>query len=141
MVGGSKFRNGSYRVRLAARLTLLLFILRAVIPVGYMPDLQALADGGVEIVICTPSGIETIRVGPDGRPIGPSDKKDNGQSATPECPFHAAFAHAFTVPDLAPLTKIARLASVNPAPASEDVPLPPANGPPLGSRAPPRNLV
>ena len=140
-MGDQIFRKSSSGARLVARLTLLLFVLRAMVPTGYMPDLQALADGGVEIVICTPSGIETIRVAPDGQPIGPSEKEDNGQSATPECPFHAAFAHAFTLPVLAPLTTITGLASANPSPTSEDVPLPPANGPPLGSRAPPLTLV
>jgi hypothetical protein len=53
--------------RAYALLVLALFVSRALVPAGWMPDFAA--SGGSPIVICTASGFATLYVDADGKPI------------------------------------------------------------------------
>lgn len=122
--------------RLAARLTLLLFALRAAVPAGYMPDLGALQEGEVQIVICTGSGIQTLMVNAAGQPV------ENGSDASKhaaagDCAFGMAAGKAFVLPAFIAATTDHGSARRLPPPVSIAALAPPAQGPPLGSRAPP----
>lgn len=119
------------------RLLIVAFALRAVIPVGFMPDLAALGQERVEIVICTGIGAQSIEVDADGQPVkpGPSDRSST------ECPFAATFATAVLSPVMGEV-EIARLERSEPVPVSGATALRPAvRGAPLGSRAPPLPLA
>ena len=70
------------------------FMLRALIPTGWMP--QASTSGnGMTLVICTVAGIQEITLGADGHPT------PAGDTGHDPCPF-AAVAK-FTPPALTPL--------------------------------------
>lgn len=134
-MGTGKSHTGtSWRGRLCAQLALFLFILRAAIPVGFMPDIGALANGAVEIVICTPEGLQTLRVDQDGQPL-PDDGKQPASSD--ECPYHAVVSKLFAVPDTPVLPGRPFLEVTKPAPARITLRSVRAAGPPLGQRAPP----
>src|SRR3546814_11418692 len=66
MTGGSGTYRGGGHGRTLARLTVLLFALRALLPIGFMPDLGLLKQGGFQIVLCTQIGKASCRasVGP-----------------------------------------------------------------------------
>lgn len=110
-------------------------VVRAVVPVGFMPDLTRLADGVFEIVICSPDGIATITVDAAGDPVTPHHA-DPGPMHDGLCPFAAAAALA-----LAALAVILFGSYRWPARAVftwSDSALASARGPgPLGPRAPP----
>jgi hypothetical protein len=135
---GASFGDKSAR-RCVARLILVLFALRAVVPVGYMPDLGALEHGQVRIVVCTGAGFKSLLVDEAGQPV---DAQESGKSqhAGADCPFGTAAAKALLAPTLV-------VALAPPAyeqhfrhPGSGVALLPPAQGPPLGPRAPPTVL-
>ncbi|AOB32212.1 hypothetical protein AKI39_18055 [Bordetella sp. H567] len=141
-------------------LLLLAVSLRAMIPVGYMPDTAALRQGVMRIGLCTSTGMVTVMqvlpggaaqdlhtLGPDthldrdgavhGIDGGP-DHDGSHHAAGAECPFWAA---AHLAVDLPPAAIMPLLAAVRDLPVRFTAPaalppLPPA-GPPLGSRAPP----
>lgn len=123
--------------RFAARLTLLFFALRVILPAGYMPDPGALKHGQVRIVICTGSGTQALLVDAAGRPVtdGGGDAAPHGVAA--DCIFGMTAAQAFTLP--VPIAALARPGVVRDVPPSGggEALLPRALGPPLGSRAPP----
>lgn len=121
-------------MRFCAQLALFLFVLRAAIPVGFMPDLGALANGTVEIVICTPDGLQTIRLDEGGTPL--SDEEQRPGSAD-ECPFHAVVSKIFSIPDIPVLPGAPVHEAAEPAPARIALLTSHVAGPPLGQRAPP----
>ena len=123
---------------LAARLTLALFALRALVPVGYMPDLAAARDGQVRIVICTGYGSKSVVVDESGTPVEGQDEAKHG--AAGDCPFGAAPAVALAVPDPAAVLALPDLRQAFHTPNDASALLPPAQGPPLGQRAPPIRL-
>jgi hypothetical protein len=106
-----------------AHLLLALFALRALVPAGYMPDLGALGDGALEIVLCTAHGGD--------KPAAPH------KSPRDDCPFGMALAKSFVAPSAPALPVGAQPAeAIIAAPVLAVFPLPQV-GPPLGSRAPP----
>ena len=122
-----------------ARLTLVLFALRALLPVGFMPDLGLLKQGGFQIVLCTAQGPATVTVDADGNPQTPDGTPADAAFAK-DCPFGTAFGKAFALP--AVVAALPLLAAAD-AVLARFLPLdlrPPAQGPPLGSRAPPTRL-
>jgi hypothetical protein len=62
--------NTRYWRRFAAVLVLVAFAVRALVPVGFMPDPRAAIAGSLEFVICTPSGLKTVtlRLEPQPQP-------------------------------------------------------------------------
>lgn len=120
-------------------LTVLAFLCRAVIPVGYMPDLSGKRDTTFAITLCVGGNLAVMQMGFSDDAGNASE--DHGFSG-PDCPFGINASHKL----LAGLNTLA-LAGLpivfqTAAPAARNQALPPmpALGPPLGSRAPPFNL-
>lgn len=134
--GAASVRNGRWRLA-TSWLLLAFFTLRALIPAGYMPDLAHLGDGGFKVVLCTADGLRTVILDGEGRPVEPEKRKSG---AGDECPFGATASKAFLAAE--PTRPIA----IPPHGGSaiftryDLALLPPAQGPPLGSRAPPAIL-
>ncbi|MFV9474046.1 DUF2946 family protein [Advenella sp. RU8] len=117
-------------------LCLALFALRSLIPVGYMPNMQALGQGKIEIIICTPAGSQSTFVSIETSPH--QQIPDNAHDGMLSCPFSVINAQgmlagspdlgveAFNLPEL-----------VVPSLSHSQVNNVRHSGPPLGSRAPP----
>ncbi|MCZ8409810.1 DUF2946 family protein [Achromobacter dolens] len=124
--------TGALRVRGVLWLAFLALLLRALVPTGYMPDARALHDGRLEVTFCSAAGdLSTLKIAlsPDG--------KHGGADTGAQCPF-GLLAHVTPAPaaQTAPLALAISRAAPFP-PASVATPVQPAQGPPLGSRAPP----
>ena len=120
-------RTGVFRLLVAA------FLLRALIPIGYMPDFSALSKGVLKVVVCSAYGTKTVMLDADGKPLHDS----GSQKHEAPCAFSGIASIALPVveypglpaPEFAEPGRMPRLAVV----------LPPARaGPPLGSRGPPQ---
>lgn len=118
-------------------------LLRVLIPAGFMPNLAG-HDGWFEVVICDGHGTRTALVDAEGRLVDKTDDKPAkpGEGKAGNCPFGLAFAQSFlplTSGDgaIAPMIRSADAV----APNSDHLLLPPAQGPPLGPRAPPIFLL
>ena len=87
---GSTAGRASARRRHAGRpllhLVLFLFLLRALVPPGYMPDLAAAQDGIITLVICSPDGLRTISLDENGNPVEPGEAPEEHQRQQ-HCPF------------------------------------------------------
>lgn len=68
-------------------------VLRALIPLGFMPDLTTFSDGRFEIIICQGHGQATITVDSEGNPI-PSKTNQKSPFGETLCPVAAAAAVA-----------------------------------------------
>ncbi len=131
----SPLKGISYRY-MFLYLCMALFALRSLIPVGYMPNMQALGQGKIEIIICTPAGTQSTFVSiktPHHQP-----DPDNAYDGMLSCPFSVVNAQGmlagspglgvevFNLPELvAPSLNHSQVINVR------------LSGPPLGSRAPP----
>ena len=120
-------------LRLVAGVTLSFFLLRALIPAGFMPDADALADGRLELVICTSMGEKTVHAADPGAPDG----GDPETWAGADCPYHLSLSHAFFAPAADPIPAEFAVRAAHGLAAAAIALLPPALGPPLGQRAPP----
>ena len=115
-------------------LLLAAFMLRALIPTGWMPQASGSGDG-VTLVICTVAGLQEITVGPDGhqKPAGEAGQANAGHDP---CPF--ASVAKFMPPGLtallvppADVTGVAPVAAVPAAPASTHLRLAESRAPPV----------
>ncbi|MEN4922760.1 DUF2946 family protein [Achromobacter spanius] len=117
-------------------LALLALALRALVPAGYMPDAGALHDGRLEVTFCSAAGdLSVLSVGLASEDGGKAGHDTAGAGAL--CPF-GLLAHVAPAP--APATAPLLLATAGhapPPPAHRALPAQPAQGPPLGPRAPP----
>lgn len=119
--------------RVIARLIVGLFLLRAIVPAGFMPDLSALADGRLTVVVCTASGPQTIELDANTEP---ANETPAIPSAGDFCPFGFTTQQALAV--LASVVEVAiPHAADTPAITTSSGSRADAVGPPLGSRAPP----
>ena len=137
-----------------------LFLVRAMVPAGYMPDVDALAEGRLGIKICPAVGPgfaaaaqssghdhqghhahDPSQVGGGHHGSNDADGNHSNDHSKDPCPFGTAVAKSFIPPaPLAiPATTTAHINGVSDT-ASEIVVIRPT-GPPLGPRAPPLNLV
>lgn len=115
-----------------AKILIIAFACRTLIPVGYMPDFDALSKGVIKVVICTSSGDKTVAFDANGKPHPAKD----GAHAHHPCAFSGLAS--VDLPDLG-------LNSLKPVFVEDNLPiasrtamLPPARaGPGLGSRGPP----
>ncbi len=120
-------------------LTIVSFLCRAVIPVGYMPDASGGRDSKVYITLCTEGGgVTTLLMNLDG---------ETGQSAADdhldhqECPFGIVASQTMMPGDaVAVLAGVVAHRPASLAHRNHALPPLPSLGPPLGSRAPPSNL-
>lgn len=133
-------RRGNIRVwQVLFCLTLLSFLYRAVIPMGYMPDMSGARDGKFFITLCTVGGgTSTLLMGLNGQPDQPSPD-DHFDSQ--DCPFGIVASQA-VMPSQEPpaLVRTVVHRPVSLPHRNQAQPPLPALGPPLGSRAPPSNL-
>ena len=74
-------------------MTLVLFFIHAALPTGFMPDLSALSDGQIKIVVCTDSGYQTVVLDEAGNPVKPSKNDDSPKA--PKCQFNAPGSKVF----------------------------------------------
>lgn len=93
MTGWCHARNGSESRPWISTLLAVVILVRALVPVGFMPDLSRLADGVYEIVVCTGDGLGTITVDSAGDPVSP-DGSGSAPVQNSLCPFAAAAAVA-----------------------------------------------
>jgi hypothetical protein len=59
----------SQATRLITSLVFCAFLLRALVPVGFMPDIAGLLAGGMPLVICSGGMEKTVFVDADGQPL------------------------------------------------------------------------
>lgn len=114
----------------------LLLALRSLIPAGYMPDLGALRDGRLAITICSTSTPD-LATSPAQAYVGHYDFPDFTPNSA-DCPF-GMLVHQTWLPGthaLQPLAVATPVVIVR-SPRSTALPVQDAQGPPLGSRAPP----
>lgn len=131
---------GAVRVRGVLWLAFLALLLRALVPAGYMPDARALHDGRIEVTFCSAAGdLSTFKIAlsPDGNADAGTGEHRSADTGA-QCPF-GLLAHVTPAPTpyLAPLALAVSRRLPPPAPAHQALPAQPAQGPPLGSRAPP----
>lgn len=138
---------------LARLLLLLLLVARAFVPVGYMPDAQALQQGRLALGFCAAGGgafpgmatppVQDVHVDPHhGHHAHEGESRHSGHvGAGQECPFGLSAHQALLLPPAIALAPVLLRGFVQP-PRLADSPRPPmpAAGPPLGQRAPPRNI-
>lgn len=121
---------------------LLALVLRGFVPPGYMPDTGALEKGRVALTLCTAAGtVSTVFLSLTGER---EDASRHGEQAASgmDCPYGLLthVASALPLPDLAPLPLRLALPSAPAFHPPQALPPLPAQGPPLGSRAPPPSL-
>lgn len=99
-------------------LLLAAFMLRALIPTGWMPQASGSGDG-VTLVICTVAGLQEVTLGPDGHPH-PADNTGQVNSGHDPCPFAsvAKFAPPVLTASLLPPMVFASVAPVAQPPAT-----------------------
>lgn len=123
--------------------------LRALIPTGFMPQAEALSQGRFVMTICLGAGgMKTVLVDADGSPVedgasGSSSTRDDPSLHLEQCPFGMLAAMA-VLPTAAPVVvSLLRIAIETAGYVARQLALPPlpAQGPPLGSQAPPSILV
>lgn len=120
-------------------LTVLSFLCRAVIPVGYMPDPSGGRDGKISFTFCTMGGGTSTILWDLTEQSDQSSPDDHFENQ--ECPFGIVVSQTLMPSEETP--SLAGVVAHRPAPLlhrNEALPPLPALGPPLGSRAPPSNL-
>lgn len=117
-------------------LTVIAFLCRAVIPAGYMPERGGAGAHSFAMTLCLGGGGTTImQVSLAG--------DDTDDAGAPDCPYGLCVTQKL-LPDhpMLMLAGVALFQGVLPAASRNHAAPPlPALGPPLGSRAPPLNLV
>lgn len=119
---------------------MLALVLRAVIPIGYMPHTGALRDGRIQITFCTTAGNgAAVPMTLAGLFAEDDEHSENALSGT-DCPYGVLSVLAVDLPFAALALPHHAGASTPAAHAFDNAALPPspARGPPLGSRAPPK---
>jgi hypothetical protein len=136
--GHASYRSASAGRQLLLWLTIAAFACRAFLPVGFMPDAKALQSGKLVLTLCTAGGgtaFTTLDL-----PDDPDSSGGQKLSPADNCPFGLIASLAMISAPPMPVLPGAQV-SDNPS-AVYFAALPPlaAQGPPLGSRAPPSNL-
>lgn len=119
-------------------LTVLAFLCRALVPMGYMPGSAGAEQGKLALTLCVPGGVQTVMVDL-ADPNTHHSSQDQLQLAA--CPYALVVSQAMLPPagELAPLGDVGEYAVARSSPALAPPPTLPF-GPPLGSRAPPSLL-
>lgn len=135
-VSSLSLRTLSGRVMLG--LMMLAMIYRGAVPMGYMLTPGDATSGKLMVTFCVAGGaMVSMPLELPGAPHPPADS----EASVLECPFAVAAAQ-FILPSVAPgLVPSGTQARPAPFLAYTSAPALPAQGPPLGSRAPPLNLV
>jgi hypothetical protein len=132
MGSGARIRNRLLFRAIAGALALA-FALRALIPVGYMPDFATLSKGSFEVVICSAAGHGGVAIlDLAGRPA----PHKHGGKVDHVCAFSGMAAVAFPVVQSSPVV-IGRTFLIQARQFADSLVPPARAGPPLGSRGPP----
>lgn len=114
-----------------SHLVLFVFLLRSLIPVGFMPDFQGASAGAFRIVICTSYGQQSVDLDANGHKLPSKPGSSSHQpcafsiSAVSDLPWTAVVIAQSTIAILVTQGSVFEV-------------LPPARaGPAVGSRAPP----
>jgi len=110
---------------------LVILAARALIPAGYMPDFRSLSKGTLSVVICTGSGLKTVLLDQDGKPLPTHDQSDRHHP----CAFTGLAA--VTATNFVPFAFAQGLNASTVVWFEIDAPTLRRVGPPLGSRGPP----
>lgn len=123
----------------AVLLLLLALVLRASIPVGYMPHTGALRDGRIEITFCTTAGNEANVPRTLAGLFADNDEHHKNALSGTDCPFGILTHQALNAPGLSTMAVALSTAPSRPVVFFDNKALPAlgAQGPPVGSRAPP----
>lgn len=113
--------------RALMRLALVVFVLRALFPVGTMPALAALAETGQIWALC----------GPAGNFVPASDADPAGTVTASDCPYALCLGASPVPPPALAVAPIRQMVVLTGPPLADRPIALPARGPPLGSRAPP----
>jgi len=109
--------------------------LRLLIPPGFMLSPEALAEGSIRVTICDGYGTREVAVDRDGNILDPQHDEERDRDS------YCDFALATAVAHLPPAQGLLAIVDGDEAPpplAGADPVAAQAQGPPLGSRAPPR---
>lgn len=120
--------------RLIASVLLVPYLLLALVPTGYMPDVSP--DGHFNIVICTANGPQSVALTEDGGVV-PDDERDGDtkQSVDGLCAFSMLAAQA--LPASADLAAVPVVSGSSPSWPARFQPVSRPSRLPLGARAPP----
>lgn len=122
-------------------LALLAFVLRALVPMGFMPGMDAHHGNQIVLMLCNPAGEESaFTLDLSDEVAQTSDRSQDEGMSTQHCPYCLATAQAM-LPTADIVLHVASLAASDVPLAVYTGPSPiSAQGPPLGSRAPPAHL-
>jgi hypothetical protein len=118
------------------RVALALFVLRALVPLGFMPDFSAKGQARISLAFCTPGGAKSRLVDLAETPEKDPSGKLGAHSGSGECSFAVSASPALPATQIIVFTKEYSIA-ISVAKASPVVASASLRGPPLGSRAPP----
>jgi hypothetical protein len=130
--------NAANRFRLAVwRMALVAFVIRALVPVGFMPSYAALNDGRFELAICS-AAIGAVSADATKSPLVPAAPKSPQPS---DCVFGTVASQTLVLQMAGALAAPAFVVAANWAPPPAPVPASAVAWKSLGSRAPPANLA
>lgn len=129
----------NWRAQAVLCLLLLAIVLRASIPIGYMPHTGALRDGRIEITFCTTAGNEANVPSTLAGLFADDNEHNNNALSGTDCPFGILIHQALGIPGPSAIAMPLSAARSIPAVFFDNQALPAlgAQGPPVGSRAPP----
>lgn len=150
-------RTASWRI--AMLVAMLGFVLRALVPLGFMPDARAMQAGHIELTLCSPgmatssarsvsmllssattdarSSFPAASAGTYRLTLAPTEHSSESLAQPVDCPFALMAAQSVMGPQE---VSLAFVPAAHPSPISQvqdSVLALPTLGPPLGSRAPP----
>lgn len=130
---------GKWRAHGVMLLLLLALMVRSVIPMGYMPDTNALRDGRVVITFCITPGSTLVAPATLAGLLAENSPQPEKILAGNECPFSLFSHQGLDLPVLSAIRVLSVGFFSTPVLAFNNTALPisAARGPPLGSRGPP----
>ncbi|MGB3291337.1 MAG: DUF2946 family protein [Burkholderiaceae bacterium] len=140
MFSGRPFsRSATLGRQLLLWLTVAAFACRAFLPVGFMPDAKALQSGKLVLTLCVAGGgtqFTTVDL-----PDASDDTEGQKLSPTDNCPFGLIVSQAMMPAAPMPVLPAAQVSDLPARFFFRTLPALAAQGPPLGSRAPPPHLA
>jgi hypothetical protein len=121
------------------RVVLVLFVLRALLPIGFMPDISALHDGQVEFVVCSAAG-NGIPVAMGSSAYPGSNRHQPKSAGYLDCPFATVVSKSLALPTVAPPLPVPDQIGDKGPTRAERIDIFRDPGPPFFSHAPPHSL-
>lgn len=138
-----RYQAAKWRAHAVLCLLLLALLLRASIPVGYMPHTGALRDGRIQITFCVAVGNQMAVPSTLAGLFADNDEHQENALSGTDCPFGILIHQALHA--LGPATMAALQSPTRSIPTASfgnrSLPSLGPQGPPVGSRAPPFLLL